>query len=66
MENGHSFSSKRCDRKLYQIIRENALLHELTKKVYSHQRYKNIRYYLKHRIPIKYRQFFRTISQNLE
>ena len=37
---------------------------KLTIKTYSHQRYINISYYLKHRIPIMHRQFFKILSQN--
>ena len=33
-------------------------INKLTIKIYSHQRYINISYYLKHRIPIMHRQFF--------
>ena len=33
-------------------------INKLTIKIYSHQRYVNISYYLKHRIPIMHRQFF--------
>ena len=33
-------------------------------KVFSNQRYKNISYYLKHRIPIMHRQFFKKLSRN--
>ena len=39
-------------------------INKLTIKVYSHQRYINIIYYLKHRIPKFHRQFFETLSQN--
>ena len=39
-------------------------INKLTIKIYSHQRYINIIYYLKHRIPIMHRQFFKTLSQN--
>ena len=35
-----------------------------TIKIYSHQRHINIKYYLKHRIPILHRQFFKILSQN--
>ena len=66
MENGHSFISIRSDKRLNQTIRENGLLHELTLKIYSHQRYIVVRIYLEHRIPITYRQFFGTISRNPE
>ena len=34
------------------------------KKIYSHQRYINITYYLKHRIPIMHRQFLKILSRN--
>ena len=37
---------------------------KLTKKIYSHQRYKNISYYLKHRIPIMHRQIFKILTKN--
>ena len=37
---------------------------KLTVKIYSHQRYINISYYLKHRFPIRHRQFFKILSQN--
>ena len=39
-------------------------INKLTIKIYSHQRHINISYYLKHRIPIMHRQFFRILSQN--
>ena len=39
-------------------------INKLTIKIYSHQRYINISYYLKHRIPIMHRQFFKKLSQN--
>ena len=39
-------------------------INKLTIKIYSHQRYINISYYLKHRIPIIHRQFFKILSQN--
>ena len=39
-------------------------INELTIKIYSHQRYINISYYLKHRIPIMHRQFFKILSRN--
>ena len=34
-------------------------INKLTIKIYSHQRYINISYYLKHHIPIMHRQFFK-------
>ena len=39
-------------------------INKLTIKIYSHQQYINIIYYLKHRIPIMHRQFFKILSQN--
>ena len=49
------------------IARERSfiLLHidQLTTKIYSHQRYVNISYYLKSHIPKCHRQTFRVISQ---
>ena len=39
---------------------------KLTIKIYSHQRHINISYYLKHRIPMGQRLFFRRISENKE
>ena len=39
-------------------------INKLTIKILSHQRYINISYYLKHRIPIMHRQFFKKLSQN--
>ena len=39
-------------------------INKLTIKIYSHQRYINISYYLKHRIPKMHRQFFKKLSQN--
>ena len=39
-------------------------INKLSIKIYSHQRYINISYYLKHRIPIMHRQFFKKLSQN--
>ena len=41
-------------------------INKLTIKIYSHQRYINISYYLKHRIPIMHRQFFKILSQNCD
>ena len=41
-------------------------INELTIKTSSHQRYINISYHLKHRIPIMHGQFFKLISQNKE
>ena len=41
-------------------------INKLTIKIYSHQRYINISYYLKHRIPIMHRQFFKILSRNLD
>ena len=41
-------------------------INKLTIKIYSHQRYINICYFLKHRIPIMHRQFFKILSQNRE
>ena len=38
-------------------------INKLTKKIYSHQRYINISYYLKHRIPIVHWQFFKKVSR---
>ena len=39
-------------------------INKLTIKIYSHQRYINISCYLKHRIPIMHRQFFKILSRN--
>ena len=39
-------------------------INKLTIKLYSHQRYINISYYLNHRIPIMHRQYFKILSQN--
>ena len=39
-------------------------LNKLIIKIYSHQRYVNISYYLKHRIPIMHRQFFKILTKN--
>ena len=39
-------------------------INKLTIKIYSHQQYINISYYLKHRIPIMHRQFFKILAQN--
>ena len=39
-------------------------INKLTIKICSHQRYINIRYYLKHRIPMGQRLYFRRISEN--
>ena len=39
-------------------------INKLTIKNYSQQRHINISYYLKHRIPIMPRQFFKILSQN--
>ena len=41
-------------------------INKLTIKIYSHQRYINISYYLNHRIPMGQRLFFRRISENKE
>ena len=41
-------------------------INKLTKNFYSHQRYINISCYLKHRISIMHRQFFKILSQNHE
>ena len=41
-------------------------INELTIKIYSHQRYINIRCYLKHRIAMCQRLYFRRISENKE
>ena len=39
-------------------------INKLTIKIYSHLRYISISHYLKHRIPIMHRQFFKILSQN--
>ena len=39
-------------------------INKLTIKIYSQQRYINITSYLKHRIPIMHRQFFKILSRN--
>ena len=39
-------------------------IHKLTIKINSHQRYINMRYYLKFQIPMCHRIFFKKISQN--
>ena len=39
-------------------------INKLTRKIFSHQRYINISYYLKHRIPKMPRQFFKILSRN--
>ena len=39
-------------------------INKLTIKIYSHQRYINISYYLNHRIPKMHRHFFKILSQN--
>ena len=41
-------------------------INKLTIKSYSHLRQVNIKFYLKHRIPIVHRELFKTISQNKE
>ena len=41
-------------------------INKITIKIYSHQRYINISYYLKHRIPIMHRQFFKILTKNRE
>ena len=41
-------------------------INKLTIKFYSHLRYINISFYLKFRIPMCHRQFFRVISQHQE
>ena len=51
------------------VVRENGskFLHinKLTINIYSHQRYIKLIFYLKFPIPIKHRQFFKIISQNI-
>ena len=39
-------------------------LNKLTIKIYSHQRFINISYYLKQRIPIMHRQVFKMLFRN--
>ena len=39
-------------------------INKLTIKIYSHQRYLNISYYLEFRMPMCHRKFFRKFSQN--
>ena len=39
-------------------------INKLTINIFSHQRYKNILYYLKFPIPILHWKFFKIISQN--
>ena len=39
-------------------------INKLTIKIHSHQQYINLSSYLKHRIPIMHRQFFKILSQN--
>ena len=39
-------------------------MNKLTIKIYSHQQHINLSYYLKHRIAIMHRQFFKILSQN--
>ena len=39
-------------------------INKLTMKIYSHQRYKNISYYLNHRIPIMHGQIFKILTKN--
>ena len=39
-------------------------INKLKIKIFSHQRYINISYYLKRRIPIMHRQFFKILSRN--
>ena len=39
-------------------------MNTLTIKIYSHLRYINVSYYLKHHIPIMHRQYFKILSQN--
>ena len=41
-------------------------INKLTIKFFSHQRYINITFYLKHRIPIMHRQFFEILSRNCD
>ena len=64
-----SFSLYEINKKLT-LARQIGLIfnqiNKLTIKMYSHLRYKNISYYLKHRIPMGHRLFFRRISQNKE
>ena len=42
------------------------MLYYLNTKIYSNRSNINIRYYLKFRIPIVHKQFFKIISQNAE
>ena len=52
------------------VTRQNGFIfihiNKLTIKFYSHQRYINIKYYLKHRMSMGHRLFFKIISQNKE
>ena len=41
-------------------------INRLTIKIYSHQRFINISYYLKHRIPIMHRHLFKILTKNRE
>ena len=55
---------KNSDKKLEKIVRENGFVQKLTKQNHSHQRYINIQFYRKNRIPIIHQQFFQIISSN--
>ena len=52
------------------VARQNGLIfneiNKITKKIYSNLTHINIHYYLKLRIPIMHRQFFRKLAQNRE
>ena len=56
--------------KKLKIARNNGFkfieINKLSIEIYSNLHPIHIRYYLKHRIPMDHRQFFRKISQNLE
>ena len=64
-----SMASYELNRKLT-VARENGFIfnqiNKITIKIYSHLRYIIIHYYLKHRIPMCHRLFFRRISQKKE
>ena len=64
---GKSMSLYELNKKLT-VARHNGFvfnqINNLTIKFYSHLRFINVSYYLKHRIPIMHRQFLKILSQN--
>ena len=65
MTNGDSVNGIISDKKL-KVVQENGFIHKLTKKIYSILSHINICYYVKIRIPVLHRHFFRTVTQITE